>query len=247
MTYAHLDYPPERLAPFGREKPLLMECNTDFERQMRVVACAKEPWTVALIESMQRGEVLWDVGANVGSYSLLAAAREVLTVAFEPVRENLASLDRNLALNDLLASVIVAPYALGAQNGLAILHRSDMRSGAASHILNNSIRKATHHQQLVHVLRADDAAEWFQLPVPHALKIDVDGNEREVLQGAERLMGHEQLRALLIEMHVEWDGALTAWLAERGWQRREQYEQRGPIYYALFGRDAPVVVPLARP
>jgi len=235
MSIAHLDYPAEKLAPFGRGK-IEMEVSNEIEASMRLVACSKEPWTVAVIESLAPEEVFWDIGANVGSYTLLAAARNLAVVAFEPVSENYGTLCRNLALNNLLDQVLALCIGLGPGDGLAWMHRSDMRSGAASHLVTEDPKKVSFHKQLIPVLGGDTAARYFKLPLPHAIKLDVDGTEREVLQGMEGILASEQLRILLIEMHTEWDGALTVWLKERGWIVEEQFDPRGPIYYARFGR-----------
>lgn len=235
MTVARLDYPAEKLQPFGREK-LLMECNNEIEKAMRVVACSKEPWTVAFIEGLAPGEVFWDIGACVGSYSLVAAARGLQVVAFEPVLENAATLCRNLALNDLLSAVIVMPMGLGDGHGLIWQHRSDMRSGAASHAMTPNGRKRTHHQQLVAIWEGDVLASAMKMAVPHAIKIDVDGFEQQVLVGMQQLLMHAQLRTMLIELQIKNDAAVLAWLKERSWGIVEKYEDRGGIYYATFGR-----------
>lgn len=235
MSYARLDYPTEVLAPFGRDR-LLMECNTDIEARMRLVACAKEPWTVSLIETMSPGECFWDVGANVGSYALIAAARGVGVIAFEPVSENLGTLARNLALNNLLQDVIVVPVALGDENAMIWQHRSDMQSGAAGHLHTADARKRGFHQQLVPLITADTARALWGLPCPNVLKIDVDGFEPQVLAGAAGILADPTLRALLIEMQVANDAGLIAWLAERGWEIDEQYPERGGIYYARYRR-----------
>ena len=209
---------------------------------MRLHACGKEPWTVAAIESMHPGEVLWDIGACVGSYTLIAAARKQTVVAFEPVSENYATLCRNLALNMILDEVFVLPIGLGPTTGLAWLHRSDMRSGAASHVMTDDPRKVTFHKQLVPILTGDQVIDLFKVPVPHVVKLDVDGTEPSVLMGMATILTGEQLRTLVVEMHTEWDGALTTWLAERGWGIAEKYEQRGPTYYAKFGRSAVIAL-----
>jgi len=56
----------------------------------RLTACAKEPWTIEWIETwLGPGETLYDIGANVGAYSLVAAEQhggDVSVVAFEPAR-----------------------------------------------------------------------------------------------------------------------------------------------------------------
>ena len=237
MTLRALDYPREALAQFGRER-LLMECDNELEELMRVVACAKEPLTVALIEGLPAGSILWDVGANVGSYTLLAAALGLGVVAFEPVPENFAALSRNLALNNLLKEVVLLPIGLGQGHGLLWLHRGDMRAGAASHTIDaqDLHAKGELHRQLIPVMSMDDALEYFNLPPPTAIKLDVDGFEIQVLAGAEKTLALPSLGQLLIELHDSWDGYLTGWLAERGWQVAETWEHRGPIYYGRFER-----------
>ena len=237
MTYARLDYPAEKLAIIGRDK-IVMESNTEIERAMRISACEKEPWTVDFIESFSEGECLWDIGACVGSYTLLAAARKLEVVAFEPVSENYATLVRNLAINEMLASVLTIPLALGDQDALIWQHRSDMRSGAASHQLSGSGTKRALHQQLIPLIRADTARVLWGLATPHGIKIDVDGFEPQVLVGAETLLQEPQLRAILIELQTANDAALIAWLKERGWTIEEQYPERGGIYYAKLTRTS---------
>jgi FkbM family methyltransferase len=241
VTYGRLDYPAEKLQPFGRDR-IVMEANTEFERNMRIVACAKEPWTVAAIEAMQPGEVLWDVGANVGSYTLLAAARGIHVIAFEPVPENYATLCRNLAINQLRDQVVVLPFALGPGNGLIWMHFSDMRSGAASHAVNDSPRKVSLHKQLIPVITAELVTGTMGLASPHVIKLDVDGGEQNVLMGAEHLLPLGKLRAIICEMQRTPAGkALEGWMTERGWAIHEAYEPRGPIQYVLFTRAEPAV------
>src|SRR6185295_675790 len=64
----------------------------------------KEPETLAWIDKMEDGSTLWDVGANVGIYSIyfLAQKEKGRVVAFEPHPSNLAGLVDNLYGNDLL-------------------------------------------------------------------------------------------------------------------------------------------------
>ncbi len=235
MTYAKLDYEPEKLKQFGREY-LTLEANTEPEQNMRVVACAKEPWTVQVIETLEPGEVFYDIGANVGSYTLLARARKLVVVAFEPIAENYATLIRNLALNSMLDQVIVIPLALGPMVGLTWIHISDMRSGAASHLMTSDTQKRSYHKQLLPVMTGDKLLELYDLPRPHALKIDTDGSEPDVLRGLEETLKGEQLRVMMIELHDQWDGALTGWLAERGWKVAEAFEHRGSVFYSRFER-----------
>jgi len=61
----------------------------------------KEPDTIEWLKSMKPGEVLFDVGANVGIYSIFAAKRGVKVYAFEPESQNFAILQKNIWLNKL--------------------------------------------------------------------------------------------------------------------------------------------------
>ena len=70
--------------------------------ELRLRSVAKEPWTVKWIETFLPGDVFYDVGANVGAYSLLAAKANdgaVPVVAFEPSAPTYHDLCVNIALN----------------------------------------------------------------------------------------------------------------------------------------------------
>src|SRR3990167_6293770 len=231
MALGRLDYPEASLLPYGRTK-LLMEVHSGQEgmriANMRLGACTKEPWTVALIESMAPGEVFWDVGACVGSYTMIAAARGLQVVAFEPSPANYAELCRNLAHNALLDSVIVecwqlgatdatvtvfhheiagypplvVPVGIGDQDANIWLHFSSMLAGAASHLMTGECRKQTFHKMLVPLWSASTLSQTIGLPFPHVVKLDVDGFEQQVLTGMEWLLHSADLRAILCELDV---------------------------------------------
>src|SRR3972149_9213472 len=112
MPIAHLDYKPAKLA---------MENTCQIEQEYRIHACNKEPWTVAFIENIPPGAVFWDIGANTGAYSLIAAHRNLTTIAIEPGCNNYAALCRNLAMNNLLEACVVLCLALGEKSGFAWL------------------------------------------------------------------------------------------------------------------------------
>jgi len=65
----------------------------------------KEPETIAWINTMPVGSVLWDIGANVGTYSLYALSRGIRVVCFEPDNRVNAILEKNLELNHMIAPV----------------------------------------------------------------------------------------------------------------------------------------------
>ena len=105
--------------------------------RLRVESVAKEPWTVAWLERTVRpGDVVWDVGANVGVYALLAArllGEEGTVVAVEPGYANFAALCDNIVLNGLSERVVPLPLVLGESTRLGSLGYSDLRAGSALH------------------------------------------------------------------------------------------------------------------
>ncbi len=147
------------------------------------------------------GDRFWDVGANIGYYTLTAAklvAPAGRVVAFEPGAAAWQSLKDNVALNPG-GTIRLERLALSDRSGEAVLHRrGDIADGGAS-----LSRRADYHQAAEVVttttLMAFLAASG-EGP-PDFLKIDVEGHEDDVLAGgAELLEGHSP-PLLLIEMN----------------------------------------------
>lgn len=149
-----------------------MHAANDIEREYRLKACAKEPWTVEWIESMPAGSVLYDVGANVGSYSLLAAALGHTVVAFEPAFANYNRLCENIILNGLEPKVIPLCIALGNESGMLLIEQE----------LQPGFSGGTKRLR-VPMMTLADATVIFGLPTPTHIKVDVDGSEEDVVQG----------------------------------------------------------------
>jgi len=79
----------------------------------------KEPETLEWIDTLPEGSILWDIGANIGLYSIYAAQKKNCRVyAFEPSVFNLELLARNIYLNKLSNKICIVPFALS--DGLSI-------------------------------------------------------------------------------------------------------------------------------
>src|SRR3990167_6917863 len=89
-------------------------CASGDYRTWRSRAVEKEPWTYDWLKEIGTG-VLYDVGACVGSYSLMAAARGARVIAFEPVPWNYGDCVANACLNGLSDRITVLPFAIGAE------------------------------------------------------------------------------------------------------------------------------------
>jgi len=84
-------------------------------RSRNLTFSTKEPATLRWIEAMSKDAILWDVGANAGLYSVLAARRGIDVVAIEPSALNCEFLVRNTSLNDVCERILVVPLALGSR------------------------------------------------------------------------------------------------------------------------------------
>jgi FkbM family methyltransferase len=197
-----LDYPHAALHLYITSK---------VERRSRAISCAKEPWTVDWIRrDLRPGDVLYDVGANVGAYSLIAATRLSpggAVVAFEPGYASYAHLCDNIVLNGFGETIIPVPLPLSSRSELGRFEYYRLQPGFARHAvegprLDDADVREKVFKQRAPVIRLDDAVTLFRLPVPSHLKIDVDGWEPQILQGAAATLREPRLRGILIEIEV---------------------------------------------
>src|SRR4051812_20966409 len=153
----------------------------------------KEPWTVEWIESLPAGDVLYDIGANVGVYSLIAARRPtgpLRVVAFEPGYANFAALCTNIVLNGVGAGVTPLPITLGAETRLGRFRYSDVAPGAALHAGGvDDIDVEAVFEQPVLVYRLGAPGDRFGPPPPRHLKNDVGGARLPGVRGGGRPLG----------------------------------------------------------
>lgn len=170
----------------------------------------KEPSTLAWLDSFKPGEILFDVGANVGMYTVWAAALNGTQVfAFEPEALNYAELNKNIYLNDL--HYLVTAYCCGISNETLAtkLYLSKFVPAFSHHDckLNRwegPVTKLAKSQeerlgQGCLAVKLDDLVYNYGLLRPHHIKVDVDGLEALVVGGAERLLKEGLVRTILIE------------------------------------------------
>ncbi|MDU9376928.1 hypothetical protein McpSp1_15680 [Methanocorpusculaceae archaeon Sp1] len=129
---------------------------------------------------ISKGDVVFDCGANLGIFSLLAAYRGAEVYAFEPVPEARRLLRHTLDLNpELCGRVTIVPYALGAEKGEAEFTILADTLVGSSMVLPQEGRKAK-----VAVTTVDAFVEETGLPCVDFLKADIEGAERLMLDGA---------------------------------------------------------------
>ena len=154
----------------------------------------KEPETLAWIDRLPEDCVLWDIGANVGLYTVYAALRRKChVVAFEPSVFNLELLTRNLHLNGLHQQVTLLPLALSDKMGSNLLRMTSTEWGGALSTFGADVGWDGQSIQEVFAfstygLSMDQAVEVLGMPAPHFIKMDVDGIEHYLLRGGSRVL-----------------------------------------------------------
>lgn len=191
---------------------------SDIERYRADTYATKEPDTLDWIDAgLKPGAVFFDVGANVGVYSLYAAAKGARVYAFEPESQNFAHLCRNAHENGFKDLVPVCA-AISDKDGVDLLHVSAMEAGTAFHGLGAPSEQriggaASVFRQGALAVTLDTLIHRFGLPVPALLKIDVDGIEGRVLRGARELLRKGLVESVLVEVNGHEDAALVGALA----------------------------------
>jgi len=166
---------------------------------------SKEPETLAWIDTLPAGAVLWDIGANVGLYSCYAAkARGCRVVAFEPSVFNLELLARNIFLNQLAERITIIALPLFAHLTESTLNMTTTAWGgalstfAAQHGFDGRAMDKVFEFRTVG-LPMDEFVSKLALPRPDFIKMDVDGIEHLILQGGPQIL--RQVQGMSVEIN----------------------------------------------
>lgn len=150
-----------------------------------------------------------DIGANIGSCSLLALSAGATVIAFEPLPANLYYFHESIAsLNPQWKSKLTLwPVALGAQNKTETIYTEPGNAGNSA--LEFPTRAKRDNSKVVQVVRLDEV-----IPPPrhgegesqtsYIFKLDVQGYELHVLEGAQRLLASGAVKAIQTEISTEW-------------------------------------------
>lgn len=183
-----------------RQANLRILVTSSIEQRTRLHSSRKEPETIEWLErTFTEGSVLYDVGANIGAYSLVAAAvggPGCRVVAIEASPFTFASLCGNILLNNFTGRVTPLQLLLTEAAGIRSFVLGSTSAGEASHPGKMVGRAGLD----LAAIPLDEAVRLLDLPEPTHLKIDVDGGEDAVLDGAEQTLRSPTLKHVLIEV-----------------------------------------------
>jgi len=213
---------------------IAIRISTPNEHYRTDTYATKEPETIAwLRKNLRDGDVFYDVGANIGLYSLYAAKLRpgCRVFAFEPESHNFGSLCGNLLLNGV-KNVTPCFFPLSSHEAFAPFYVYDLRPGGALHSLGRPSPLRDGPPLLTTGAIAatiDVLVSRRGLPAPNLLKLDVDGNEEQILDGAAAVLASGSLRSILVE--VTWPGERKTALS---WAE----SKLGPYGYHVKGKSA---------
>ena len=179
-------------------------------------------------QEISDGHIVWDVGANMGTYSCLAgnSAENVSVVSFEPVPRNIERLRANVKLNSICSTI--RQEALDETNGE--MNLSSNHGGDGQYSFTD-----TEGEISVPTSRGDTLVEDGEVPCPAVVKIDVEGAELRVLRGMRSIL--DEIECVYIEIHPQgiasYGGSeteLEQLLSEAGFNL-ERIHDRGDEYF----------------
>lgn len=171
----------------------------------------KEPETLEWIDTFDRNKdlIFWDIGANVGLYSIYNALKNVnsKTISFEPSSSNLRVLSRNISINNLENDIKIFPVPLTNKENLFLtMNEGDFIEGGA---LNSFGEKFDFEgKEFKSKMKYDVFGTSINyllenniLEIPDYIKIDVDGIEHLILEGASKYLKDKKIKSLSVEIN----------------------------------------------
>lgn len=168
----------------------------------------KESWTAEWARSLPPHSVFYDVGANIGIFSLLAAEntkKQIQVLAFEPALTNFPSLVENIRLNGLSNFIYPFGFGLGAATSFLKFNYQNSDPGGSLHSFGDIIQfkpnRSTDPVISIFTLcyALDDFVKMAGIPFPTHLKIDVDGMELQILEGSSKILKDMRLKEVQVE------------------------------------------------
>lgn len=157
----------------------------------------EEKYDIAFQQLLKPGEVVWDIGANVGFYTKQFAEKvgdKGFVYSFEPSPENYKKLSASC---HNLANVSALNVALGDKTGEMYFEQGADELGATSRLLDQK----TEDSFSVRVATPSSVYEDLGVRPPNAVKVDVEGFEVEVLLGLQPFFESGEIKAIGIEVH----------------------------------------------
>ena len=169
----------------------------------------KEPETIDWINNFERDDVIFDIGANIGLYSIYAAIKfkKSNVISFEPSTSNLRVLSRNISINNLQERIKIFQMPVAEQrNSFQILDESEFIEGWSMNTFGKGIdfkgdKIISNNNYKIFGTNLDFLIENKILLIPDYIKIDVDGIEHLILKGGQNFLADSKTKSISIEIN----------------------------------------------
>lgn len=166
----------------------------------------KEPVTIDWIKNIKAEETVFDVGANVGMYSMLLASNGANVYAFEPEALNYSLLSKNIVLNNYTNIVSFCVGVLDKFDFTTLNSTNAVATGGSCYMvgedLNFNLTPAKiKYRQGVTVITLDSFCEITKI-YPNHIKIDVDGLDYKIING--NLKTLSKVKTAIVELNPNW-------------------------------------------
>lgn len=218
------------------------------EHLRAIEAVSLEPSLATLMGAVGPGDVFYDIGGQFGVYSVFLAGvvgERGCVVAFEPQRESFQQLQQNLQLNQR-QNIKLYHQALGERSAEGKLYIGTMvgNSSLLTKAIDGAAATDSVPFQTVSVVEGDVLVKADGLPIPTAVKIDVEGFEYGVIKGLQKTLADARCRWVCIEVHPQFLPAgispndITTLLKSLGFTRFDAQPSSYP-YALLASRESP--------
>ncbi len=226
-----------RITIAGRE--LALRLASQQIRRMTATLFAFEPGMLRWFAGFEPSDVLVDVGANVGVYSVLAAGISgCRVVSIEPFSLNVAELQHNVAANGLGDRVTVLHAAATDRERIDTLYFGQSFAGAANQSFGHDDISAQYadrdaERETVRGIPLDLLVQRGEIPFPTHVKIDVDGLEEPVIDGMRGILSDPRFKSLRMEIrwHEEARRPLVDSILAQGYQVRIADDVKNLLFF----------------
>jgi FkbM family methyltransferase len=206
----------DRLTPVTMQDGIKFYCPSFLALWRAETLLTKEPETIQWIDTFHPIDVFWDIGANIGCYSLYAAKKGFQAIAFEPSAYNFFVLQKNIELNGFYNRMVAYCLSLNESFDFGSLLLSDEGIGGAENTFGGIGTQGSVAWSV------DELVFKHHLPPPDHIKIDVDGNEMRILEGA-KITLQAFTKSALVESTPENKDNIIAFMSNCGFEDSAYY------------------------
>lgn len=199
VKYYSQSHKNSKLSTYTIFKNILIEADTSKRSERAIPINAYEPKiTKKFLELIKEGDTVFDVGAWIGYYTILAANKVKSlgkVVAIDPSKENISRIKNNMKLNNF-TNIEILECGVGEKHGQANI--KEQRPSTSSTFQISSVG-----DNPIKIEKIDDIVKNIKISKIDLLIMDIEGYEYHALMGMSNLLSNNLIKNMIIEIHVD--------------------------------------------